>query len=874
LKGVTSEVIAEVRMRAGILEVISETVVLKRTGKEYKGLCPFHGEKSPSFHVNPDKGIFKCFGCGEGGDVFAFVQKTKGLDFIDSVRELARKYGVKLAESVEDRKEYDRRSQILMLYQQASEYYIRLLNDPSEGAFARKYLQDRGLSQETIDKFKLGVAPNSWDGLLRYLTEKTKVAPSTLEEAGLIRRRQESSGHYDLFRNRLMIPICDSEGRVIAFGGRTLGDDQVKYLNSPETPIYHKGLHLFGFNLAKESVKEKDSVIVVEGYFDAITSHQFGFTNTVATLGTALTEQQAKLLVRYTDSKRVYLSFDADAAGVRAVERGIEMLSQIAEGIGIELRVIAIPGGKDPDECLRSGAAGVEAFNRAVTDAALMIDYQLEQAIKGIDVDLRTGRIEAARRVVPILALIKNAVGRGEYIRLWAMRLRVREEEILSDVSQYRRANRLDGARPAAGGGWRSGQGYNSNYNNQGYNRSGSGGQSWGKGYGGRGGSSGQGGYSGQGSSQGGYSGQSSGSQGGYGAQSSSMAQGGRSTPGARPADKDADFEESFADPFAAAHASEDESGLGSDFRGEEFEKEVAPPVRPLSSREPGKVAGPPQNNQNQSAYGSQGYGDQFNPYGNQGFSGPPDFNPYGQGGPGPQGFNQGGFNKGGFNKGGFKKGDGKFNKKGAKPTKDIADEESMPMPMSAMSPMMRRGPLSGSVEAERALLALFLTSKEDYDVVYTALADERLLSPMHQEIKNAVYGVGSTFSTMEDLQYQLMDRLAPDPQASKALIEVILKVEEFRKQKVPVQVVLKESRARLLKERLTLLISRTRGQLASDVDESEATLLQGRIKELSTLDSTVLPKIETVEELEELKRKLDAIEDDHGSVNKTETRV
>lgn len=859
MKGVTSEVIAEVRMRAGILEVISETVVLKRTGKEYKGLCPFHGEKSPSFHVNPDKGIFKCFGCGEGGDVFAFVQKTKGLDFIDSVRELARKYGVKLAESVEDRKEYDRRSQILMLYQQASEYYIRLLKDPSEGAFARKYLQERGLSQETIDKFKLGVAPNSWDGLLRYLTEKTKVAPSTLEEAGLIRRRQESSGHYDLFRNRLMIPICDSEGRVIAFGGRTLGDDQVKYLNSPETPIYHKGLHLFGFNLAKESVKEKDSVIVVEGYFDAITSHQFGFTNTVATLGTALTEQQAKLLVRYTDSKRVYLSFDADAAGVRAVERGIEMLSQIAEGIGIELRVIAIPGGKDPDECLRSGAAGVEAFNRAVSDAALMIDYQLEQAIKGIDVDLRTGRIEAARRVVPILALIKNAVGRGEYIRLWAMRLRVREEEILSDVSQYRRANRLDGVRPAAGSGWRSGQGYNSSYGNQGYNRSGSGGQSWGKGYGNRAGATGQGGYSGQGGS----------SQGGFGGQSSSLpAAQGRPTQGGRPADKNADFEDPFSDPFAGAHASDDDSGLGADFRGEEFEKEVAPPVRPQSGREPGKVAGPAQNNQEQPAYG-QGYGDQFNPYGNQGFSGPPAFNPYGQGGPGPQGFN-----KGGFNKGGFKKGDGKFNKKGAKPTKDIADEESMPMPMSAMSPMMRRGPLSGSVEAERALLALFLTSKEDYDVVYTALADERLLSPMHQEIKNAVYGVGSTFSTMEDLQYQLMDRLAPDPQASKALIEVILKVEEFRKQKVPVQVVLKESRARLLKERLTLLISRTRGQLASDVDESVATLLQGRIKELSTLDSTVLPKIETVEELEELKRKLDAIEDDQGSVNKTETRV
>lgn len=786
LKGVTSEVIAEVRMRAGILEVISETVVLKRAGKDYKGLCPFHGEKTPSFHVNAEKGIFKCFGCGEGGDVFAFVQKTKGLDFIDSVRELARKYGVKLAESVEDRKEYDRRSQILMLYQQASEYYLRLLRDPVEGAFARKYLEDRGLSGETIEKFKLGYAPNSWDGLLRFLTEKTKVSAATLEEAGLVRRRQESSGHYDLFRNRLMIPICDSEGRVIAFGGRTLGDDQVKYLNSPETPIYHKGLHLFGFNLAKEAIKSKDSVIVVEGYFDAITSHQFGFTNTVATLGTALTEQQSKLLVRYTESKRVYLSFDADAAGVRAVERGIEMLSQIAEGIGIELRVIAIPGGKDPDECLRSGPTGVTSFQAAIDKAALMVDYQLEQAVKGIDLHSRLGRIDAARKIVPILALIKNAVGRGEYIRLWAMKLQVREEEILADVGQYRRANRMD----------REAYSYN---NKQGQFRNGQYSQNQ---------------YSQNQYSQNQYS-QNKYSQGGY----------------QRQYKQNAPEPELEKDPFLEVGDAvlADDSSMNS-FRGEEFEKEVkvaksgAPPRQMRIE--------PPQ-------------------YTN---SGPPPFQPQSQ------------------QFGGFKKNNKNFKK--GKPEKDIADEETMPMPLSAMGPAMRRGPLSGSMEAERQLLALYLTSREDYDIAYAALAEERFLSPSHQEIKNAVYGVGTTFSTIEDLQYQLMDRLAPDPTATKSLVEVILKCEEFRKQKVPVQVVLKESRARLIKERLSLLITGARGQLSIEEDESRATQLQGRIKELSTLDSMVLPKIETLEELEDLKRKLDAIEDEINSSDKTETHV
>ncbi|MFA6208512.1 MAG: DNA primase [Candidatus Obscuribacterales bacterium] len=692
----TPEVIAEVRMRASILEVISETVVLKRAGKEYRGLCPFHDEKSPSFNVNPDKGIFKCFGCNEGGDVFAFVQRKKGINFIETVRELARKYGVQLVETESERKEYDRRSQILMLYQQASEYYIRLLKDPQEGIIPRKYLADRGLSEETIDKFKLGYAPDAWDGLLNYLSLSAGASAATLEEAGLVKKRAESSGHYDLYRNRLMIPICDRDGRVIAFGGRTLGDDQVKYINSPETPIYSKGQNLFGFNLAKDSIKERDSVIVVEGYFDAITPHQYGFTNVVATLGTALTEQQAKLLVRYTDSKRVYLSFDADAAGARAIESGGETLNQIAEGVGIDLKVLKIPGGKDPDECLRAGPEGVAAFAQAIEKAATMIDFRLERAVSTIDFSSRMGRIDASKAVVPILASIKNAVARGEYVRQWSPRLGLREEEILSDVGEYRRKNRLD--QP---------QGY------------------------------------GHGVNQGGF---------------------------------------------------------------------------------------------------------------NQGFN---------------QGQGQGGFNggQGGFKKPPFKKGDWKKNKD----KKDIADEEGLPMPPGARGHgIARSAPVQGSLDAERSLLALYLTSREDYDVVFKRLTDETLLNAPHQEIKEALEGIGSNFNTMEDLQSKLMDRVAPVPITARALVDIIYKAEDFRKQKPPVQVVLKESRARILKERLDLLSAAVRREMTSaDENGSDQSALQSRMMELTRLEHE-LPKLDSLEQIEEFKQKIDTFAPDSNGFSRS----
>jgi DNA primase len=628
MKGINNEVIAEVRSRADLHEVIAEFVPLKRAGKEFKGLCPFHAEKSPSFHVNSEKGIFKCFGCGEVGDVFAFIQKIKRLDFVDAVRELAMRYGVQLVETTHEREQYDKRSLMMLLYQQSSQYFSRLLKDPEIGRPARDYLNARGISEEIIDKFKLGYATNSWDGLLNYLIETHKVSASTLEEAGLVRKRQDASGYFDLFRNRLMIPICDDQGRVIAFGGRTLGDDQVKYINSPESPIYIKGEHLFALHQAKEHIKSQDRVIVVEGYFDAITAHQHGFTASVAALGTALTERQAKLLVRYTDSKLVYLCFDQDAAGLRAVDRGVETLNQIAEGTGLELRIISVPGGKDPDECLRQEGLGTKSFAGAIEQAKLLIDWQLDKAVAGHDVKTHSGRIDAAKLVVPILAQIKNSVARGEYVRQWALKLNLREEELLNDVGQYRRQMGFGGGMPRR------------------------------------------------------------------------------------------------------------------------------------------------------------------------------DFN--------------------------------------TKPSNKIK--------------------ASGSHMAEQQLLALFLTSRSDYEIASQSLIEENFIDDVHQRIKDAFFGVGSQFSTIEDLQFKVMDRLAPDPEASKAMVEVILKAEEFRSQNISTSAIMLEGKTRLMQERIQVETNKLSSRLRAANDEQEQEQFQRQMFQLKQLQMALLNGAKTDSELLSIKCKIDEI--------------
>lgn len=677
MSAVTKEVLAEVRSRANIVDVIAEFVVLKRAGNSYKGLCPFHKEKTPSFNVTPEKGIFKCYGCNEGGDVFAFIQKIKSASFIDSVRDLAERYGVALVETVEDRQEHDRKSMMYKLYEESCQYFQSLLAHPEEGYIGREYLNRRGMDAATIEKFRMGYAPNAWDGLLTYLTRSMNVSTHLLAEAGLVREKQGGGSHYDLFRHRLMVPICDVEGRVIAFGGRTLGDDQVKYINSPESPIYKKGEHLYALNLAKDSIKKNDAVIVVEGYFDAITPHQFGFTNTVATLGTAMTEAQAKRLIRYTDSKRVYLSFDSDAAGQKAIERGVETLSQIAEGIGIELRIIRIPGGKDPDECLRSTepSAGVEGFQKALETAPHITDWQIEESIKGIDLKSHSGRIEASRRVIAVVGKIKTAAARVEYVRQCASLLNIREEELLVDVRQYRTDNRLDAPskgtspfQPQNGSGW---QGKN------------------GGGGGGKGG------------------------------------------------------------------------GGGNKFQG---------------------------------------------------------------------------------------KGKGKFQKK----------EEDEGAPLTRKH---REIATVGLTNAERQLLALYLVSRDDLEIVSSSLADWQLLTPEHQEIKVALEGIGTQFNTMDDLQYQLMDRLAGLEELRGPLTEIILIVEQIRKQNLPVRVVISDYKSRILLSLAKNCLSRLTQMLGMSNDSAMATQIMTRIKELNQLIKVELVSAKTDEELDGLKRRIEQIE-------------
>ena len=760
MKGVTPDVISEVRLRANILDVISEHVVLKRTGKEHKGLCPFHKEKSPSFNVNPDKGIFKCFGCGEGGDVFAFVQKIKGLDFIDCVRDLAHRYGVQLVESHEERQEYDKRSQIRTLYEQACHFFQSLLADPTEGHAAREYLKGRGIDQKTIEEFRLGFAPPAWDGLLSYLTSSQKVSPALLERAGLVREKQGGGSYYDLFRNRLIVPIADSEGRVIAFGGRALGDDPIKYLNSPETPIYTKGEHLFAFNLAKEHIKERDSVIVVEGYFDAITPHQFGFRNTVATLGTALTESQARLLVRYTDSKRVYLSFDADDAGQKAVDRGVETLGQVAEGVGLSLRIISVPGGKDPDECLRSGGdEGAAIFQQAIDNAALLVDYRINRAIEGVNLESHTGRIEGAAKVVPVLGHIKNAIARTEYIRQVASRLSVGEEELLADVRTFRRANRLDtGGRNFYGDRGHQGGG--------GFQRGGGGGGNFQKG----------------GFQKGGFQKR----QGGGG----NFQKGGSSGGGSR------NFNNS-------------------------------------SSRGHGASGG--------------GGGRQFNNSG---------------GGPGRE-------------RGGAR--DFGNNRPAAGRSEPMPDDYPFPDEPDGEDREVSRGRgkarkaliETGLMRAERQLLAHYLVSREDHERVFDALKDERLMTREHQEIKEAIEGIGTQFTTIEDLQFKLQDRVAPDNELSSFVTEIILKVEDIRRQNLPVDVVLKDCKAKILKERLSEAITRTFSSLKHCTDDAEADQLQCKYRELTQLNRV---ELNTIDDINDLRQKLDALEVDESP--RLETRA
>lgn len=405
----------EVRDRAGILEIVSDYVALRKSGANYQGLCPFHGEKTPSFNVNPGRGIFHCFGCGVGGNVFSFVMRMEGLSFPDSVRFLARRVGVEIEErplSADEARRKTEREQLFEINGLAAEFYrSQLLVDPS-AARARDYLARRGVGPETAEAYRLGFAPGIRDGLVRHL-ERKRVPLELAERLGII-RKGERGGWLDLFRNRLVFVISDPHGRVCGFGGRVLDDGLPKYINSPESPIYRKSDTLFGVDLAKVAMREQRAAIVVEGYFDHLGLYQAGVRNVVATCGTALTPGHVKLLSRYAE--RCYLLFDADKAGQKATFRAMELCFQE----NFPARVIMLPEGDDPDSFVASH--GAEAFTACLERSVPVFEYYLEtvlsEAGKGLD-----GRVKAAGEIVQILSKVVNPVERELYVREAAKRL-------------------------------------------------------------------------------------------------------------------------------------------------------------------------------------------------------------------------------------------------------------------------------------------------------------------------------------------------------------------------------------------------------------------------------------------------------------------
>lgn len=414
------ETIDAVRDRVDIVDIVSEQVVLKKQGKDFVGLCPFHDDKSPSFSVSPGKQFYYCFSCGAGGNAFKFLMELNKRPFADVVLDLARRYQVPVKTLEPEKRQALQRSlslreQLFEIVAVASKFYEHALRQV-DGQDALAYLlEQRQLSDITIQQFQLGYAPGGWQTLYGYLVEHKRYPVELVEKAGLIVPRQKGSGYYDRFRDRLMIPIHDNQSRIIGFGGRAFGDDKPKYLNSPDTELFDKGKTLFGLDKARASIAKQDRAIVVEGYFDVIALHAAGLTNAVASLGTALNAAQVRQLLRYTESKQVVLNFDADAAGIKAAERAIGEAAEMAYQGNVQLRVLTIPDGKDPDDYLKQHAA--EEYEALADAAPLWIDWQIQQLLQDCDLNQSDQFQQATQTVVGLLSDIANANTRTHYIR-------------------------------------------------------------------------------------------------------------------------------------------------------------------------------------------------------------------------------------------------------------------------------------------------------------------------------------------------------------------------------------------------------------------------------------------------------------------------
>ena len=417
------EKLAEIRSRANIVDIISEYVTFKKAGKNYLALCPFHSEKTPSFHVNEEKQIFYCFGCQKGGDVITFLREINNLSFVEAVSQLANRYGLSLPPPSSYRKEKATDQEtFLEINEKAMHFFHHVLMQRPEGEVGRKYLKKRGIDQKIWETFKLGYALETWDSLATFLNNGN-IPLQLAKQLGLIAPR-EKGGFFDCFRGRIIFPIFNLNGRTIGFGGRAIAGGTPKYLNSSDSMIYKKSSSLFGLPITRNSIAKEDQVLIVEGYFDLLSLFQAGICPVVSPLGTALTGVHIQTLKRFTS--RFYVVFDADEAGDKAALRSLEMFLNE----GLSPRVVILPSGSDPDEFIQQ--KGVENFRKKMEIAPLLIEYFIERAIEEKNLSLPEGKVEVVKEVMPIIGHIREPIVQDEYIRKLSERLGVREDRIRS----------------------------------------------------------------------------------------------------------------------------------------------------------------------------------------------------------------------------------------------------------------------------------------------------------------------------------------------------------------------------------------------------------------------------------------------------------
>lgn len=453
------DAVSDVRDRIDVIDLVQTYVPsLKKTGANFKGLCPFHNEKTPSFIVFPESQNFHCFGCGKGGDIFTFYMLVENVEFREALKELASRAGVELDVGAPRLpEEEEKRKKLVEINELAGMWFHHVLLSTGHGEAGREVIAKREISEEMVEQFRLGFAPDSWDSLLNFLASRD-VPAELVADAGLAGTR-DNGGHYDRFRNRLIFPIRDRDGQMVGFGGRALGDSQPKYLNSPQTLIFDKSSIVYGLDLAKDAIREANEVVIVEGYMDAITAHQFGFRNVVASMGTALTEQQVAQIKR--GSSRIVLAMDSDVAGQMATLRGLETMADALDAdvrpiptpngllrferkLKTDISIVQLAEGKDPDEIIRKSP---EKWPELIRSARPFLDFTIDMLTRGIDTSDPNAKSEAVRRIIPLLRQIPDSVKENHYTRMLARRLDISEQVIVSEKRKLKLGGRASGIR-------------------------------------------------------------------------------------------------------------------------------------------------------------------------------------------------------------------------------------------------------------------------------------------------------------------------------------------------------------------------------------------------------------------------------------------